>query len=446
MNKIQNKVMPVANKIAQQRHLRAISTGLMYIVPFSLLAAVFNIIATPPITESIIQEGGWYAALFGGWYEFSQKYSAVLSLPSNMTLGLISVIAVFGIAYSLAKSYKMKELSTAFTALIMFLIVASPVEPAYLASAAAGAEDLSELSTTNVLSTSYLGSSGLFVAIVIALLSVELTRFCFAKDLRIKMPDSVPPAVAESFSTIVPVMINCGVFYGGDLLLRHFADKSLPEIIMMVLTPAIDNVNTPWAMIGIITLGNFLWLFGIHGAAVTSMLYLPVQMAVIAENAAIVAQGGEAVYQPVMITAFNNSYFGLVLLMLIIAKSRQLKAVGKVSVVPGVFMISEPVIFGAPIMFNPILAVPHLLAPVISMVLTWVGYVSGFLDPSYNMIMARLPLGLNPFFSAMSIKNFLFFFVMLAVQTAIWYPFFKIYDNQLVLQESQNSKEQTAQE
>jgi len=437
---LQEKVMPIANKIGNQRHMKAISSGLMYLIPLSLLGAIFNIIANPPITESIIQQGGLYAKIFSGWYYFAQHYKAILTVPGNMTVGLMSIVAVIGISYNLAKSYKMKELSTAILSLIMFLIVASPLEPAYLASVVTQGADISKLPSASVLNSAYLGSPGLFVAIVIALLSTEVTRFCFKKNLKITMPDSVPPAVAESFSAVIPAIINCIIFFGADLLLKKFSGVSLPAAITSILTPAIDNINTPVAMIGIITLGNFLWLFGIHGAAITSMLYLPVSLALTGANAALVADGQSPVFEPVFLTQFANAYFGLNLLLLF-AKSKQLKAVGKVSIIPGVFMISEPLIFGSPIMFNPILAIPHLLAPIISMILTYIGYSIGFIGAPFNVLFARLPLGLNPFFGSMDFNNLIFFFLMMPVHVLIWYPFFKVYDRQLVIKEKEAETE-----
>lgn len=435
-NFIQNKIIPVSGKIGNQRHIQAISTGLMYLIPLTLLAAIFNILANPPITQAIIDEGGWYATLFRGWFNFAQEYRTILSIPPNMTMGLISVIAVVGISYNLAKSYKMKELSTAFLSLIMFLIVAAPAVPAYLASVLTPDADLSQIAPTNVLDTSYLGAAGLFVAIVIALLSTEVTRFCLEKNLKITMPDSVPPAVSESFSSVIPAIINCFVFFGLNVLLNNFLGTSLPDVINSVLTPAVDNVNTPLAIIAIITFGNLLWIFGIHGPAITSVLYIPIMFSVVGANAELVAQGQEPLFQPVMLTQFANAYFGFTILLLF-AKSKQLKSVGKVGIIPGVFLISEPVIFGTPIMFNPILAIPQLLAPVITMLLALVGYNVGFLEPDFNIIFAQLPLGLNAFFASMSFRNLIFFFLMIGVQVLIWYPFLKVYDRQLVKSEKE---------
>lgn len=434
VEKLQDALIPIANKFGNQRHVKAISSGLMYVIPLSLLAAIFNIIANPPITQTIIQNGGWYANLFSGWFNFAQKYASIITIPSNMTMGMIAVIAVLGISYNLANSYSLKAFSTALLSLIMFLIVAAPAIPAYLASAMTEGVDMATLRPVNVLDTTFLGAAGLFVAIIVALLSTEITRFCQVKNLTIKMPDTVPPMVAESFSSVIPAIINCVIFFGSNLLLQNVFGMNLPGVINTVLTPAIENVNNPIMIMAIITLGNLLWLVGIHGAAITSMLYIPIMMQMTAANGELVAGGQQAIYHPVFIAEFANTYFGLALLLLF-AKSSQLKAVGKVGIIPSIFVISEPIIFGVPIMFNPILAIPHLLTPIITMTLAWFAGSVGLIKGSFSLIFAQLPLGLNAFFSSMSLNNFIFYFVMILVQIVCWYPFFKIYDRQLVKQE-----------
>lgn len=435
LDRLQEKVIPYANKFAQQRHVQAISTGLMYIIPLTLLGAIFNIIANPPVTQSILEQGG-FMTIFSGWFHFAQEYNSILTIPFNMTMGLVSVVAVTGISFNLAKSYKMKELSTAIISLIMFLIIAAPAAPAYMASSLAGVSDLSQVMPVNALNTTYLGSGGLFVAIVIGLLSTEITRFCQDKKLVIKMPDVVPPAVSESFSCVIPAFINFIILFGIDLLCKNFGGVGMPAMINQILTPAIDNVNSPVVMILIVMLGNFLWLFGIHGASIVSALYVPIMLSSTIANGQLVAAGQDPVFSAVFLNNFTNSYLGITILAMF-AKSRQMKAIGKVAIVPGFFMINEPVIFGLPIMFNPILAIPHLLIPAISMLIAWAGYSVGFLTPDFNLIFAQLPLGLNALFGSMSINNFLFAIAIVGLQIVLWYPFFKIYDKQLIAKEKE---------
>ncbi|SHO45272.1 PTS sugar transporter subunit IIC [Anaerocolumna xylanovorans] len=440
MRRINDKVTPVFGKIARERHIQAISGGLMAIVPFTLLAAIFNIIKTPPVTDSMIANGGFWAHIFGGWYNFAHKYNDILSVPSNMTMGMMSIIAVFAISYKLAESYKIKAFSASLISFIMFLLVASPGIPAYLASQVNKGVDMSTLSTTTVLDTTYLGSVGLFVAIIVSLISTEITRLCIQKKITIKMPDAVPAGVAESFSSVIPLLINCLIFYGASLIIQQTAGLSIPAAINKLIVPAIGNVNTPGGILLIITLGNLMWLFGVHGPALFSMLYIPIMFQVYSQNLGIAEAGHAVAFQAIDMTQFSNPYFGLNLVLLFCVASKQLKAIGKASIVPGVFLINEPVIFGIPIMFNPFMVIPVLVIPVVTMGLSWILGSAGWLTGGYNIIFAQLPIGLNAFLASMNVRNLIFAFIMYFVQFLIWLPFVKAYDKQLKIQELEREK------
>lgn len=440
MHQVNEKVTPVFAKIAGERHIQSISGGLMTIVPFTLLAAIFNIIKTPPVTAEMIEEGGVWAHIFGGWYNFAQKYNGILTVPSDMTMGMMSLIAVAAISFKLAESYKIKAFSTSLISIVMFLLVAAPSVPAYLASQITQGADISTLMTSSVLDITYLGSTGLFVAIIIGLVSTEITRLCIQKNITIKMPDAVPAGVAESFSSVIPLLLNCFAFYGGSLLINNIFGVSIPAAINSLITPAIGNINTPGGILLVITLGNLFWLFGVHGPALFSMLYIPLQFQIYAQNLGIVQAGGTAAFQAIDMTQFSNPYFGLNLALLFCVASKQLKAIGKASIIPGVFLINEPVIFGTPVMFNPYMVVPVLIIPAINMGLSYILGSVGFLTGGYNIIYAQLPLGLNAFLASMNVRNLIFAFAMYFVQFVIWVPFVRAYDKQLKKQEQEREE------
>lgn len=438
MYKVNEKVNPIAAKISGQRHIQAVTGGMMTVLPFTLIAAIFNIIKSPPVTAEIIASGSTYGKILSGWYNFATKYNGILSVPYNMTMGLISLIVVFGISYKLASSYKMKELSTAMISLVIFMMVAAPATPVYLAKAVTEGVDMTTLPTVNALNMTYLGTSGLFVAIVIGLLSTEVTRFCIEKKLVIKLPDAVPAMVGDSFSSMIPLGVNVVVFYGINLILSGLTSLTLPEAINAVITPAISNVNTPWAIILIIALGNLLWCFGIHGPALFSMLYIPLQFQIYAANSEIAAAGQTVAFQAIDMTQYSNCILGLDILLLFVVRSQQLKAVGKVSIIPGIFRIDEPLIFGAPIMYNPYLIIPMVGVPAVCMGLSYIAGSLGIITGGYNIVYASLPIGLNPFFATMNAANFVFALLMVVVAAVLWLPFIKMYDKSLLEQEKEN--------
>lgn len=445
LEKISAKITPFVNKFSNHKWVKAISSGFMYVIPFTLVAAVFTIIATPPVTESIIAEGGWYATLMGGWYSFAQEYSSILAVPANMTIGLISVISVMGIAYTLAKELKMKnQLTAMITALIMFLIVAAPMTTGILSSVLAGVADVETLamSMSNVLDASYLGSQGLFVAIIIGIASVEIMNLCVKKNITIRFGDSVPEVVAAPFKAVVPVLINFVLFYGLSILVDATMGTTLPKLIMDTLMPAVGNVNTIWGVLIVVMLDKLLWFFGIHGGAVTMMLYIPLSMQLTAENAAVVAAGGTATWHPIFATAVSSAYIGLNIAMLLVGKSQKTRAVGKLAIAPNLFNINEPIIFGTPIIYNLWLLIPSVLIPVIQVIVFYVIGNMGMLAGNYNILMVNLPLGFNSFFGSMSIVNALFVVAIPLLGTILWIPFVKLYDKQLITEEKLELEQQ----
>lgn len=448
--KIQNiseKVVPYANKFSQHKWVKSISGGIMYVIPFTLIASIFTILATPPVTQAILDQGGWYASLMGGWFNFAQTYKSVLSLPANMTLGMMSIIAVIGISYRLAHEVKLKNpLTATFTALIMFLLVASPSTTAYLVSAVNAGTEISTWAATTVLDTTYLGSQGLFVAIIVAVASVEITSFLTKKNFVIKMPDAIPESVAAPFNALIPVLVNLLFFFALNIIATNNG-TTIPSFIMSALMPAIGNANTYWGMILIFLISNLLWFFGVHGAAVTMMLYIPLQFQLTGENAMSVAAGGAAVWNPINIASFSIAYIGLNVAILLVAKSKQLKTVGKVALIPNIFGINEPTIFGVPVVFNLYFLIPHLLAPTLQMTAAYFLGKAGLLAGPYNILYVSLPLGMNTLFSTMSVLTTVLQVGVQLLGTLVWIPFVKMYDRQLIRgeQEAEALSQKTAQ-
>ena len=168
MKFLNEKLTPLANFFGRQRHLLAMQRGFMAMISFIFIGAVFMIIANPPVTADMVANGG-ILSIFSGWVNFAAKYKMVILIPFNMTMGMLGVIAAFAIAYNLASSYKMSAMSSALTSAIIFMLTAAP----------AGYYALADGSVASMMKTTYLGSQGLFTAIVVAIVTVEVTRFCF---------------------------------------------------------------------------------------------------------------------------------------------------------------------------------------------------------------------------------------------------------------------------
>ena len=277
---------------------------------------------------------------------------------SNMTMGMLSLISAFAIAYYLAGSYKLSQMNAGFTSMIIFMIVAAPAN--YVA--------LADGNVASMIDTTYLGSQGLFTSIIVSLLTVEITRICMQKKITIKMPEGVPPFLSDMFSSIVPLVINVTLFFSVNLLISNFIPgSSLPSLIETILAKPISAVNSVPGAILVSVLILVMWCCGVHGMMVFMPLTTPITMAAFAANAELFAAGQSPIFHPIFMTQAiallggTGNTLALVILCLK-AKSNQLSVFGKASIVPAVFRISEPVIFGAPIMFNPILMIPFVLS------------------------------------------------------------------------------------
>lgn len=431
MSKLQNVLMPIGNFLANERHFESISSGLMSIIPLTVIGAIFQIIANPPVTPQMIAEGGIMATLFGGWYSFAQANQALIMTPYNMTMGLISIVAAFSMAYQLAKKYKMPALSNGVISMLIFLMVAAPATAFTLADGT---------TTIMALTTTYLGGPGLFTAILVAMVSVEITKFCVDKKITIKMPDSVPSFLQDTFTSMIPLFFNVVIIFGVNILVVNMTGMAIPQAIMTLLAAPLSAVNSVGGVIFLLVFTTLLWTFGIHGSMVTYPLIMPLMITALTENATLVAMGQAPVFSPIllygalgMVGGCGNT-LGLAILCSR-SKSEQLKAIGKVSVIPGIFGVNEPVAFGVPIVFNPMMSIPYIGSTVVIVLLSWAAYATGIITPTFIPIMSLMPIGVANFLGTMNINNFIFVMVMIPVSVLVYYPFFKIYEKQLIEKE-----------
>lgn len=414
-------LLKLGDKMSNQRHLSAISKGMMSTMPMLLIGAVFQIICIIPL-------------------DIIQNNTSILLIPYNMTMGMFSIVVVFAIAYQLAKSYKMKALMNGATAMIVFLMTVAPQQT--VLTGMTNAEGVFEqIGSFSGLDITYLGSQGLFVAMIVAVVCVEVTRFCINKKIIVRMPDMIPPAMGEAFTALIPMLFSTLIFFVINQVLIQTMDNTLPAAIMSLLGIPLSAVNSVWGMLLVVILGALLWCFGVHGTMIVLPFIMPMSIMAAEANAAAVAAGQAASFYPSMlfgtiqIVGGTGCTLGLVLLGLR-SKSEQIKAVSKASLVPGFCCINEPVAFGMPIVFNPILMIPYVLAPVACFFLQWGAYAIGFIKPAYIAINSLMPMGVASFIgSGMNIFNLIFPYLLIPVTMLIYYPFFKVYEAQLVKKE-----------
>ena len=397
IEKLEKVLEPVANKLAQQRHLQAISSGMMMPLGLIVIGSLFLIVANPPINLDLVDlhTGNIFLKVLIGWKQFAVANYDVLTLPYNYTMGLVGLISAFGIAYCLAESYQMKSAVYGIIAMCTFLMVSAPLKDGGI-------------------STSFLGADGLFVAIIIALVSVEISRFVSQK-LVISFPGSVPSAVTDFVNSLLPLAANIIIIYGLNVALMAATGKNLPNFIMSILTP------------------NILWLFGINGSSIVFPIVFALCIANTGVNAELVNAGKAPtaiinlqMFRYVLIGGAGNT-LGLVLLMCK-SKSKHIRSIGRLSVLPGICGINEPIIFGTPIVLNPILSIPFLIMPCLSAGLGYLVQSMGLVSLGYIVDPSFTPFFAQGFLSALDIRNVIFMFVLIAISVVVYYPFFKVYE------------------
>lgn len=292
-----------------------------------------------------------------------------------------------------------------------------------------------------------LGTSGIFTAIIMSIIAVELYCMCVKRNWVIKMPDVVPPGVSRSFTALIPTfVIAFAVMIVNGLLIVLGTD-----IFRMISIPFgfVTQLTNTWLGIMVIYfLIHALWIVGIHGANIITSFLTPIVLANMAAN----AQGANFP----LAGEFNNSYvtvggsgatLGLIIFIAFLAKSDQLKVLGKASLVPGIFNINEPIIFGMPIVYNPYLAVPFFLAPMASASLAYFAIKFEIVKPMLAQMPWPSPVGIGAFVGSGGDWRAAVLAVLCAILAFfIWLPFIKFYDNKLLTEEREKAAELAAAE
>lgn len=398
--------------------VRALSNGMMGTMGLILAGAVFSIIAT-------------IGSMVGAFTTDSAVYQW-LQVPYNMTMNAISICIAFGVAYSYTQNLGRKgAVANGFVAMILFLIVCAPFQSVTLADG----------TTKTVMDTTYLGGAGIFTALIMPILIVKLIVFCQNHHVTIKMPDVVPPFLSDSFATMIPLLFNILIWYGIGSFCEGVVRASLPGIIMGILSAPLSVLVSGPGMIVLVALACLFWCFGIHGSAIVYMVIMAPMMQAYAQNAALVAAGQAPVFSAAFLFAGaaccggTGNVFPLALHCMR-AKSEKLKAIGKVGIVPAAFNISEPMVFGLSIMFNPIIDIPFVLNAVVTTALLWAGYAIGFFQPSYVLILTTMPLGVGEFLNSMAWQNLFIPVLGFVVGYLLYAPFVRIYDKQCLAEEA----------
>jgi PTS system cellobiose-specific IIC component len=383
---------------------------------------------------------GSFAIMFVGlpiapWQSFlgSTGLSKILLIPYNLSIGCLGLYASFLIAYKFAVSFEKDPIIPALLSVFCFLLV-TPMD---------------NVSGANMFSLTWFGVQGLFTGMIVALAATRLYIFLLDKKIVIKMPESVPSTIANTFSGLLPAVIVGVVFIAITGIFMSTSYGSFTQFIYSIVQVPLSKLGNnffSFLVIGLIQMA--LWFFGMHGSLVVSSfitaLYLPMDM----ENLAAYTAGTQI---PHIITQqFYNLFFGiggaggtlgLCILMVFVAKSQKLKMLGKLSIIPGCFCINEPIVFGLPMVFNPIMALPFIGVPIVQVIVAYLAMAIGLVP---HVAGFQLPFGIPVVISAFMQGGWrlsLLQIVLVTLSIVIYFPFFKKLDNQSLLEEQQGEVE-----
>ncbi|ERM92741.1 PTS cellobiose transporter subunit IIC [Caldanaerobacter subterraneus subsp. yonseiensis KB-1] len=426
MKWMEESLMPVLARIAQNVYLQSIRDAFSsFALPVILTGALFLIIANPP-------EGINWAPVHA-WARAVKPIAAQIMIPFQLTFGIMAMMVAFGTAYSLAARWDLDETMTGIIALLAFFITSFP------------ATDVTKVTFGDVLN--YLGGQGLFVAIIIGILSAIVVRFFNRKGLVIKMPEGVPPYVVRSFLALIPMFVMVVSAWLVEWFVWSRFHITLPQLVLDLFKPLVTASNTYPAALAEIILMMLLWSLGIHGMNVVSSIAYPFWMTQLAANAEAASRGlplPGIVTEPFFHVFTHLGGSGTtwpLTIMFLLSASMQLRTIGRAELIPAIFNINEPIIFGAPIVLNPILIIPFILAPAAVVTINYFAFALNLVPRPLIQLPFTVPVFISGFISSGGHwQGALLQLVDLIVAAIIYYPFFRMYEAQLLKNEREVEK------
>ena len=415
------KGKPFFEKLSRNIYLRAIRDGFIAGMPVILFSSIFILIAFVP----------------NSWgFKWSDEVVSFLMKPYSYSMGILALLVAGTTAKSLTdsvnrsmeKTNQINYMSTLLAAIVgLLMLAADPIE--------------------NGLATGFLGTKGLLSAFLAAFVTVAIYKVCVKNNVTIRMPDEVPPNISQVFKDVIPFTLSVVSLYALDLLARHFVGSSVAESIGKFFAPLFSAADGYLGITIIFGAFAFFWFVGIHGPSIVEPAIAAITYANAEVNLNLLQQGVHADKiltsgtQMFIVTMGGTGATLVVPFMFMwLTKSKRNRAIGRASVVPTFFGVNEPILFGAPLVLNPIFFIPFIFAPIANV---WI--FKFFIETlGMNSFTANLPwttpaplglvLGTN-----FQVLSFILAALLIVVDVVIYYPFLKVYDEQ-ILEEERSGK------
>lgn len=439
------KMTNAVGKFAGSRFVRAIMEAGYSVIAFSIIGAMFLILEVLPQAFPIPGFAGFYAETLG-------RFTNLFQVVYNSTMGILALIFAGTFTYSYTKIYQEEEHLNLnpLNGLLMFLMAMFITVP-QLVWKGGTVQFVQSLNKANIIGGGYAVSAsgvtriaavGIFTGLVVGWLTVQIYRFTIKHNWSIKMPASVPAGVANSFSALIPGFCVAFVIALLNLILV-FAGTDIFKVLYIPFSFVSNIADTWWGFLIIIFLIHFLWWFGIHGATIVSSFYTPIILANMAAN----VKGANHFFAGDPMNAFviiggSGATLGMAIWLFSRAKSAQLREIGKAEIVPAIFNINEPIIFGLPIVYNVQLFIPFVFAPLASGIVAYLAVTSKLVHKIIVQQPWPTPVGLGGFIATASWEGAVLAIICAAVAFAVWYPFIRHYDRTLMKKEQAMATEE----
>ncbi len=415
--KFEDKLISWAGVISRNTVLNVIQHAFMMIFPFMMIGSIFSLITGFP-------NDTWTALLS------STGLDTILAIPTYYTTEFISVYLVFAICYQycMEKKNSRDAIVDGLIAIFAFMVLVPY-----------GTVGESWEAVTSVPFT-YTGARGMFIAIFVGFGVGAMCNFAKKKNWTIKMPDSVPPFVANSFSSLIPAFLITFIALVIRYLFTFTAGGNVFAVFYSILQAPLSIVTSgPWGVAIIETISMLLWWLGIHGGAVTyqikNLLFAEARLGNLAAYAA-----GETLQYPVTGLFLTVGVMPLVLMCFVVGKSKRMRSVTKVAAVPAIFGISEPINFGLPTVLNPIMLIPSIIIYPISVFYTYALNMLGWLPYCNGVQIRNCPYFILSFLQFGGIKGLFWWIVLFIIACLIYLPFVKALDKQYVKEEGESEQ------
>jgi len=410
---IESKLMPLAGRLAQQRHLGAIRDGYISFMPFIIVGSILLVISSFP-SDSY---KAFMASIFG------EQWGSTIEIPFNAIFSTMALFISYLVAYRLAERHDIDKSSAGILSLSCFLILTPFSVDAHGAA---------------VIPMEWIGSKGLFVAMLGAIVWTETFTLFLRRNIVIKMPEGVPPAVQKSFAALIPALLILSMALAIRVFFAATSYNTIHEFIYSVIAMPVRHFGTSYfgAILTVLSISS-LWSVGINSGSMINGILRPFWMDNQAENLAATHAGlmpphvvTEQFYDMIWMGG-SGATLSLVLAMLIFARSQHIKKMTRLAAGSSIFNINEPILFGLPVIMNPIMLIPFNLVPVVLVTIQYIAMASGVVSTTTGVYIPwTLPPVISGFIVTGHLSGALIQLFNLVIGAMIYLPFLKVLDRQ----------------